>query len=109
MPLAIILAVFLALFTLGTKMHLGASHPAQVVILGGEKYNWMDKNTNSDTAILKAPEQTDHKIFINGRHDASFFENIFQQVFMYRIDESDLSDATNYITRNSNGEQLIRP
>jgi hypothetical protein len=101
MPIAIILAIFLALFTLGSNMHRATGHPAQVVIVGGEKYNWVDKKNDTDTAVLMAPEQKDHTIYIRGGHQTGFFENIFEQVFMYRLNDNDMSETTDYITSNT--------
>jgi len=104
MPIAIILAIFLALFTIGTQMHQGANQPAQVVIVGGEKYNWMDKKNNQDTAVLMAPEQKDHTIYIRAQRNSGFFENIFQQIFMSRMDDAteiELKETTDYITSNT--------
>jgi hypothetical protein len=93
MPIAIIIAIFLALFTLGVKMNLHhTGHPAEVVILGGEKYNWMEKEDNRDTLVLKAPESADHKVYIKGTRYTGSFENIFQPAFMNRMEEEEITE-----------------
>jgi len=105
MPIAIIIAIFLALFTLGVKMNLQhTGHPSEVVILGGEKYNWMDKEDNHDTLVLKAPESSDHKIYIKGTRYTGSFENIFQPSFMDEITEEQPA-IEKYI--NSNIKQAV--
>jgi hypothetical protein len=104
MPIAIVIAIFLALFTLGTKMHMSSNRPSEVMILGGKQYNWVDKKNNGDTLVLKAPEQTGHKIIIKGRRYSESFENIFRQIgfsrFIDEAEEEKEMKTTNYITRN---------
>jgi len=79
-------------------------HPSEVVILGGEKYNWMDKEDNHDTLVLKAPESSDHKIYIKGTRYTGSFENIFQPSFMDEITEEQPA-IEKYI--NSNIKQAV--
>lgn len=103
MPIAVVIAIFLALFTLGAKMHMSSGRPQEVMILGGKQYNWVDKKTNGDTLVLKAPEQTGHKIIIKGKRYSESFENIFKLVGFSRfIDdaEEEKEMESNYITRN---------
>jgi hypothetical protein len=110
MPLAIILAIFLALFTLGIKMNLHRTgHPSEVVILGGEKYNWMDKEDNRDTLVLKAPESSDHKVYIKSTRYTGSFENIFQPAFMNRMEEDEITEEQPAIEKyiNSNIKQAV--
>jgi hypothetical protein len=110
MPIAIILATFLALFTLGVKMNLHhTGHPSEVVILGGEKYNWIDKEDNRDTSVLKAPETSDHKVYIKGNRHTGSFENIFQPPFMFRMEEDEITEEQPAIEKyiNSNIKRAV--
>src|SRR5687768_13055011 len=95
MPIPIIIAILVALFTLGTKMNQPKGGRAEVVILGGKQYNWVDKKDNRDNLVVMAPEQQDHTITIKGQRQTGAFENIFQLSGLYQIIKSEPITAVN--------------
>jgi hypothetical protein len=106
MPIPIIIAILIALFTLGANMNKPAGKPEEVVIIGGKHYNWVDKKDNHNTLVVMAPEQQDHTTTIQGQREPEFFENIFS-VFRLVTDEKEgpMTSINNSI--NSNIKQAI--
>jgi hypothetical protein len=96
MPIPIIIAILIALLTLG-KMHQQQQKggPAQVVIIGGKQYNWVDKSDNRNTLVVMAPEQKDHTITIKAQRASASFENIFQLAGLYQIIKAEPMTAVN--------------
>lgn len=88
MPIAIVLGIFLALFTLSikAKQHTG-KHPEEVVIVGGKNLNWMEKKDNRDIGSF----------------------NIFQQAFMFRMEENESMEErqTSNKSLNSNIQRVV--
>jgi phosphopantetheine adenylyltransferase len=95
MPIPIIIAILVALFTLGTKMNQPKGNRAEVVILGGKPYNWVDKKDNRDNLVVMAAEEQDHTITIKGQRQSEDFENIFQLWSLYKIVNSEPITAIN--------------
>jgi len=106
MPIPIILAVLIALFTLGTKMNQPKGSPAKVVIVGGKPYNWVDKKDNNKTLVVMAPTKNDHTIIIKGQRETAPFENIFQLLGLYQIIKAEPMTPVNNVI-NSNMKQAI--
>jgi hypothetical protein len=107
MPIPIIIAILIALFTLGATMNKPAGKPDEVVILGGKQYNWVDKKDNQNTLVVMAPEQQNHTVTIQGQREPAFFDNIFS-VFRLISDQKESAHMTainNSI--NSNIKQAI--
>jgi hypothetical protein len=106
MPIPIIIAILIALFTLGANMNKPAGKPDEVVIIGGKHYNWVDKKDNHNALVVMAPEQQDHTTTIHGQREPEFFENIFS-VFRLVTDEKEepMTSINNSI--NSNIKQAI--
>ena len=106
MPIAIIIAIFVALFTLGIKMNQPQGSPARVVIVGGKQYYQVTKNNNRDTLVLMAPEQHEHTVTINGQRETESFENIFQLSGLYQIIKAEPMHVINN-SINSNIKQAV--
>ena len=105
MPIAIIIAIFVALFTLGVKMDQPKGSPARVVIVGGKQYYQVAKKNNRDTLVLMAPTQHEHTITINGQRETESF-NIFQLSGLYQIIKAEpMTTINNSI--NSNIKQAV--
>lgn len=85
MPIPIIIAIIIALFTLGANVNQPKGRPAKVVIIGGKQYNWVEKKDNLDNLAVKAPKQNDQTIIIKGQRQSAPFENIFQLSGLYQI------------------------
>ena len=85
MPIPIIIAVLIALFTLGAKMNQKKDGPAQVVNVGGKQYYRVDKKDNRNTLVVIATGKNDHTIIIKGQRETAPFENIFQLSGLYQI------------------------
>jgi hypothetical protein len=105
MPIAIIIAIFVALFTLGVKMNQPKGSPARVVIVGGKQYYQVTKKDNRDTLVLMAPEQHKHIVTINGQRETESF-NIFQLSGLYQIIKAEPVTAINN-SINSNIKQAV--
>jgi hypothetical protein len=105
MPIAIIIAIFVALFTLGVKMNQPKGSPARVVIVGGKQYFQVTKKDNRDTLVLMAPEQHKHIVTINGQRETESF-NIFQLSGLYQIIKAEPITAINN-SINSNIKQAV--
>jgi hypothetical protein len=88
MPIPIIIAMLIALFTLGATMkNKPAGKPEKIVIIGGKHLN-------------------DHTITIQGQQETAFFENIFQSSSLYQIiKEESMTSINNSL--NSNVKQAI--
>jgi hypothetical protein len=84
MPIPIIIAILVALFTLGTKMNQPASGKAAVVIVGGEKQNPAAKKNNRDNLVVVAAEQQ-APTADKGQEQTEDFENVFQLWSLYKI------------------------
>jgi hypothetical protein len=95
MPIAIIIAIFVALFTLGANMQEPEAGRHEVVILGGKQYNLVDKKDNGGKLVVMAPEQQDHSITIKGQRQTGNFENIFQLLGLYQIIKAEPIAAAN--------------
>lgn len=95
MPIPIIIAILIALFTLGANMDKQKASRPEVVILGGKQYNWVDKKEKSDNLVVMAPEQKDHSITIKGQRQTGNFENIFQLLGLYQIIKAEPIAAAN--------------
>jgi hypothetical protein len=107
MPIPIIIAILIALFTLGAKVNQQKDHPAKVVILGGKQYNWVDEKDNRNTLDVKAPQQDDdHTIIIKGQRQSAPFENIFQLSGLYQIIKAEPITPVNH-SFNSNMKQAV--
>jgi hypothetical protein len=104
MPIPIIIAVLIALFTLGARNQKKSS-PDQVVIVGG-KYNVVDKKDNRNTLEVMASEENDHSIIIVGQRETAPYENIFQVSGLYQIIKAaPMTPINNSI--NSNIKQAV--
>lgn len=100
MPIPIIIAILIALFTVGANMDKPkAGKPEVVVILGGKQYNWIEKNADSNNLVVMAPEQQDHSITIQGQRQTGTFENIFQLMGLYQIIKAEPIAANNSINQ----------
>ncbi|WP_143773907.1 hypothetical protein [Niastella vici] len=107
MPIPIIIAILIALFTLGAKMNQPQKDsPARVVIVGGKQYYQVEKKDNRDTLVLMAPVQHDHSITIKAQPEAESFENIFQLLGLYQIIKTEPMTAVNN-SINSNMKQAV--
>jgi hypothetical protein len=98
MPIAIIIAIFVALFTLGANMDKPKAGKPEVVILGGKEGNWADKKDKGDNLVVLAPEQDDHSITKEQRQTGTF-ENIFQLMGLYQIIKAEPIAANNSINQ----------
>jgi plastocyanin len=105
MPIPIIIAILIALFTLGATMKKQAGSPDQVVIIGGKNYNWINKKNNHNTLVVMAPEQKNHTIIIKGQRESASFDHIFQALGMYQIEGEPITARNNSI--NSNIKQAV--
>jgi hypothetical protein len=96
MPIPIIIAILIALLTLG-KMHQQEQKgsTAQVVIIGGKQYNWVDKSDNRNNLVVMGPEQKNHTITIKAQRPSAPFENIFQLSGLYQIIRTEPMTAVN--------------
>jgi hypothetical protein len=107
MPIPIIIAILVALFTLGATMKKQtAGSPDQVVIIGGKHVNWIDKKDNRDNLVVIAPEQKNHTVIIRGQRESASFEGIFQLLGLYQIVKGEPMTAVNN-SINSNIKQAI--
>jgi len=107
MPIPIIIAILIALFTLGAKMNQPQNgSPARVVILGGKQYYQVDKIANRDTLVLMAPGQHEHSVTINAQQEGDSFENIFQLLGLYQIIKAEPATVVNN-SINSNMKQAV--
>jgi hypothetical protein len=106
MPIPIIIAVLIALFSLGAKMNQKTGSPARVVIVGGKPYNVADEKDNRNTLVVVAAEQNDHTVIIKGQRETASFENIFQLLGLYQIIKAEpITPVNNSI--NSNMKQAV--
>jgi hypothetical protein len=106
MPIPIIIAVLIALFSLGAKMNQKTGSPARVVIVGGKPYNVADEKENRNTLVVVAAEQNDHTVIIKGQRETASFENIFQLLGLYQIIKAEpITPVNNSI--NSNMKQAV--
>jgi phosphopantetheine adenylyltransferase len=106
MPIPIIIAVLIALFTLGAKMNQQKGSPARVVIVGGKQYNVVDEKDNRNTLVVIAAEQNGHTVIIKGQRETASFENIFQLLGLYQIIKAEpMTPINNSI--NSNMKQAV--
>lgn len=86
MPIPIIIAILIALFTLGTTMNQPTGDGAGVVNTGGKKKDRGDKKQNHDNLVeLPAKEETAPADRSQGQ--AEGYENIFQLWSLYKITE----------------------
>jgi hypothetical protein len=99
MPIPIIIAILIALFTLGANMDKTKTSRPEVVILGGKQYNWVDKKDNKDNLVVMGPETEDHSITIKGQRQTGNFENIFEFLFFYQIIKAEPIAANNSINQ----------
>jgi hypothetical protein len=106
MPIPIIIAILLALFTLGAKMHQQKGSTAQVVIIDGKQYYQVHTKENRDTLVLMAPRQRDHSTNIQVQQETAPFENIFQFSGLYQIIKAEHMTVVNN-SINSNMKQAI--
>lgn len=105
MPIAIIIAIFVALFTLGLTKTQTRGSSAEVVIIGGKQYNWADKKDNHNTLVLMA-EEKDNEITIKGQRSTRPLEHIFQLSGLYQIIKAEPMTVINN-SNNSNIKQAI--
>ncbi|WP_207511319.1 hypothetical protein [Longitalea luteola] len=105
MPIAIIIAMFVALFTLGLTRTQSKGSPDQVVIIGGKQYNWANKKDNRNTLVLMAAE-TDNAVTIKGQRSSTPLEHIFQLSGLYQIIKAEPMVVNNN-SNKSNIEQAI--
>jgi hypothetical protein len=106
MPIAILIAIFVALFALGANMNQPKGSPARVVIVGGKQYYQVTKKDNRDTLVLMAHGQHEHTITINGQREPEAFENIFQLSGLYQIIKAEPMTAINN-SINSNIKRAV--
>jgi hypothetical protein len=107
MPIPIIIAILVALFTLGATMKKQTTvSPDKVVIIGGKHVNWIDKKDNRNNLVVMAPEQKNHTIVIKGQRESASFEGIFQLLGLYQIVKGEPMKAVNN-SINSNIKQAI--
>lgn len=99
MPIPIIIAILIALFTLGANMDKTKTRRPEVVILGGKEYNWVDKEDNKHNLVVMGPENEDHSITIKGQRQTGNFENIFEFLFFYQIIKAEPIAANNSINQ----------
>jgi hypothetical protein len=99
MPIPIIIAILVALFTLGANVHQPKASRPEVVILGGKQYNWIDKKDKGDNLVVMAPEQEDHTITIKGQRSTANSESIFEFLFFYQIIKAEPIAANNSINK----------
>jgi hypothetical protein len=106
MPIPIIIAVLIALFSLGAKMNQKTGSPARVVIVGGKQYNVADEKDNRNTLVVVVAQQNDHSVIIKGQRETASFENIFQMLGFYQIIKAEpMTPVNNSI--NSNMKQAV--
>lgn len=105
MPIPIIIAILVALFTLGAMKQQKGS-PATVVIIGGKQYYRVEKKDNRNTLVLMTAEQHDNSITIQGHREPEPFENIFQFSGLYQIIKTEPMTAINN-SINSNIKQAV--
>jgi hypothetical protein len=106
MPIPIIIAVLIALFSLGAKMNQKKGSPARVVIVGGKQYKVADEKDNRNTLVVVAAEQNDHTVIIKGQRETASFENIFQLLGLYQIIKTEPMTPVNNVI-NSNMKQAV--
>jgi hypothetical protein len=106
MPIPIIIAVLIALFSLGAKMNQKTGGPARVVIVGGKQYKVADGKDNRNTLVVVAAEQNDHTVIIKGQRETASFENIFQLLGLYQIIKAEAMTPVNN-SINSNMKQAV--
>lgn len=108
MPIPIIIAILIALFSLGATMNKPAGKPDEVVILGGKHYNWVDKKDNQNTLVVMGPEQQNHSVTIQGQREPALFENLFS-VFRLIPDQKEEDHTMTAVNNsiNSNIKQVI--
>jgi hypothetical protein len=86
MPIPIIIAILVALFTLGTKMNQPKTGRAEVVSVSSKQNDKADKKQNHDNlveAAVKAEEEPAGK----AQGQTEDYENIFQLWSLYKIIE----------------------
>jgi hypothetical protein len=106
MPIPIIIAILVALFTVGATMNHEKGSPARVVIVGGKQSYLVDKKDNSNTLVRMSEEQHDQTIIIKGQRETESFENIFQlSVLDHLIKTESMTDINTSL--NSNIEQAV--
>lgn len=99
MPIPIIIAILIALFTLGANMDKTKTSRPEVVILGGKQVNWVDKKDNKDNLVVMGPEEEDHSITIKGQRQTGNLENIFEFLFFYQVIKAEPIAANNSINQ----------
>jgi hypothetical protein len=77
MPIPIIIAILLALFTLGANMHQQKGSPDQVVIIGGKQYYQVHKKEDRNTLEVIAPNRQKHSTTIQEQPETAPFEISF--------------------------------
>jgi hypothetical protein len=106
MPIPIIIAMLIALFTLGAIKHQKGS-PAQVVIIGGKPYYRIDKKEDRNTLVVLSGEKRDHSVTIKGQRETEPFENIFQLSGLYQIIKTEPMSVINNSINSNNMKQAI--
>lgn len=107
MPIPIIIAILVALFTLGATMKKQTTgSPDQVVIIGGKQVNWIDKKDNRNNLVIMAPEQKNHTIVIRGQRESVSFDELSQLWGLYQIFKGEPMTAVNN-SINSHIKQAI--
>jgi hypothetical protein len=106
MPIPIIIAILVALFTLGAKMNHEKGSPARVVIIGGKQYYLVDKKDNRNTLVRISAEQHDETVIIKGQRETETFENIFQLSGLDHLIKTEPMTVVN-TSLNSNMKQAV--
>lgn len=77
MPLQIMLAVLLALLTLGAKWQTGSGQPQEVTIVGGSHYARVFEKERSNIIVITTVERSNNRIMILGQRHTGDMKNIF--------------------------------
>ena len=86
MPIPIILAILVALFTLGTKMNQPKGARAEVVSVGSKQNDRADKKQNHDNLEEVAAKEQEASAG-KAKGQTEDYENIFQLWSLYKITE----------------------
>jgi hypothetical protein len=85
MPLQVMIAVFLALLTLGVKWQPGSGRQNEVVIVSGDHYAQAIKNDTSPIIVVTTVYPQNNKMLIIGQRREQPFKSIFTGHIIYRI------------------------
>ena len=85
MPIPIIIAILVALFTLGTKMNQPKTAGAKMVVTTGKQIKGIEKKQNHDNLEAAVPQLEESTPTTKEKRQTEEFGNIFQLWGLYRI------------------------